>query len=169
LDPLYVYNYSNLGELYTYKGDLQTAFTLFQQADLLVGSSDAKHHQVYIDLFDRKYEAVEQALIEIQVDEAYKLYYQCYMHLLKNDQAKFESSMAEYSSKYGDSECYFIASMYAYVNQADQAFEWLEKAYQLKNPKIKWLKLDFQFKNLHSDPRWVPLLKKLKFPEPLLN
>ena len=54
-----------------------------------------------------------------------------------------------------------IASIYARLGEHEQAFEWLEKAYQERFSLLPWLKLDPRFDGLHSDPRFIALLKKI--------
>ena len=54
-----------------------------------------------------------------------------------------------------------IASIYARLGEHEQAFEWLEKAYQDRFSLLPWLKLDPRFDSLHSDSRFVTLLKKI--------
>ena len=54
-----------------------------------------------------------------------------------------------------------IASIYARLAEHEQAFEWLEKAYEERFSLMPWLKLDPRFDGLHSDSRFVALLKKI--------
>jgi eukaryotic-like serine/threonine-protein kinase len=54
-----------------------------------------------------------------------------------------------------------IASIFARLGEHEQALEWLEKAYQDRFSLLPWLKLDPRFDSLHSDSRFVTLLKKI--------
>jgi serine/threonine protein kinase/tetratricopeptide (TPR) repeat protein len=54
---------------------------------------------------------------------------------------------------------------YAEVGEKDQAFLWLEKAYAEKSNRIAWIKSDHRANNLHSDPRYATLLKKMGLPQ----
>jgi serine/threonine-protein kinase len=56
---------------------------------------------------------------------------------------------------------YPIAWAYILRNERDQAFEWLERAYELRDPGITWVKADTVLRNLHQDPRWPAFLRKL--------
>ncbi len=59
-----------------------------------------------------------------------------------------------------------IAADYALVGEKDKAFEWLEKAYeQREGQEITLLKSDPSFKNLHGDPRFADLLRRLGLPQ----
>ncbi|MCK4931221.1 MAG: tetratricopeptide repeat protein, partial [Candidatus Aminicenantes bacterium] len=58
---------------------------------------------------------------------------------------------------------YGIASIYAALGEKDKAFEWLEKAYEIIDSKIPYLKVDPLFDNIRTDPRFKVLLKKVGF------
>ena len=57
-----------------------------------------------------------------------------------------------------------IASIYAALDEKDQTFEWLEKAYAVRSPGLLQLK-GFGFDNLHTDPRYADLLRRVGLPQ----
>ena len=52
--------------------------------------------------------------------------------------------------------------MHAALGEHDQAFEWLEKAYENRVAQLNWLKIDPRFRNLRSDTRFTNLLRRLR-------
>jgi tetratricopeptide (TPR) repeat protein len=59
-----------------------------------------------------------------------------------------------------------IASAYALVGDKDNAFKWLDKAYDARDGEdIMLLKCVPPFKILHGDPRFADLLRRLGLPE----
>jgi hypothetical protein len=66
--------------------------------------------------------------------------------------------------KYNASNAYEIAQVYAFRNQTDEAFEWLDRAYAQRDPSLMSTKIDPLLKNVHSDPRYAAFLKKLNLP-----
>jgi serine/threonine-protein kinase len=54
-----------------------------------------------------------------------------------------------------------IALVYAGLGEKDQAFTWLEKAYQEHAFKMAWLKVDPQWDSLRSDPRFADLVRRV--------
>jgi adenylate cyclase len=58
-------------------------------------------------------------------------------------------------------DAYLIGAVYAGLGEKDKAFEWLAKAYEEHAGQILWIKVDPWFENLHSDPRYKELLKKV--------
>jgi tetratricopeptide (TPR) repeat protein len=63
------------------------------------------------------------------------------------------------------SPAFYTAMIYAQMNEADLAFEWLEKAYQDREVEMYWLKVEPPFGPLKNDPRWQEMLDKVGFPE----
>jgi TolB-like protein/DNA-binding winged helix-turn-helix (wHTH) protein len=59
---------------------------------------------------------------------------------------------------------YQIAEVYAFRNQSDKAFEWLDRAYDQRNAGLIVTKVDPLLKSLRHAPRYAALLKKLNFP-----
>ena len=51
--------------------------------------------------------------------------------------------------------------MLAFRGEADRAFEWLDKAVSYRDPGLAEIAVQPWFANLHQDPRWLPLLRKL--------
>ncbi len=77
-----------------------------------------------------------------------------------------ESDIAlnELIAKYHEGGAYQIALVYAFRNQPDQAFEWLNRAYAQHDSGLIGTKVDPLLKSLRNDPRYAALLKKLNLP-----
>ncbi len=58
-----------------------------------------------------------------------------------------------------------IAVIHIALGEKDQAFEWLERAYQEHAPGIVLLKVEPALDPLRSDPRFQDLLRRMNFPE----
>ena len=56
-----------------------------------------------------------------------------------------------------------IARVYATLGDKDEAFRILEKALEERTFLVS-IKEDPPFENLHSDPRWKALLRRMNFP-----
>jgi TolB-like protein len=58
-----------------------------------------------------------------------------------------------------------IAQVYAWRNERDKAFEWLDRAYAQRDVGLAELKGEPLFRNLEGDPRWAAFLtQKMKIP-----
>ena len=58
-----------------------------------------------------------------------------------------------------------IADVYAWRGEKDQAFQWLERAYEVRDAGLTWIKIDNDFRSLRDDPRYKALLRKMNLPE----
>ena len=72
--------------------------------------------------------------------------------------------MRELIAKYSERGAYQIAQVYAFRNQSDEAFVWLDRAYNLRDGEMSIIKVDPFLKSLHADPRFAAFLKKLDLP-----
>jgi TolB-like protein/DNA-binding winged helix-turn-helix (wHTH) protein/Tfp pilus assembly protein PilF len=75
-----------------------------------------------------------------------------------------DSVLTDYVKRYGAFASYQIAQMYAYRNEKDSAFVWLDRAYGQHDQGLDDAKVDPQLANLRGDPRYGALLIKLKLP-----
>jgi TolB-like protein/tetratricopeptide (TPR) repeat protein len=57
------------------------------------------------------------------------------------------------------------AICYIYFGEKDKAFASLEDAYREKDADMIGIKIDSHFESIRSDPRFLQILKKMKFPE----
>jgi DNA-binding winged helix-turn-helix (wHTH) protein/TolB-like protein len=58
----------------------------------------------------------------------------------------------------------FIAGIYAGLGERDQAFAWLEKAYQERQPSLTLIGVEAVFDPLRSDPRFADLMRRVGLP-----
>jgi Tol biopolymer transport system component/tetratricopeptide (TPR) repeat protein len=56
---------------------------------------------------------------------------------------------------------YFIACVYAALNEADEVFKWLEKAYAERDWWLLWMRVQPNLDSLRSDPRFQNLLRRV--------
>jgi hypothetical protein len=64
-------------------------------------------------------------------------------------------------AKYEKDAAYFVAVIYVFRGQADKAFEWLDKAVEYGDSNLIGICSENLFDNIHSDPRWLPFLRKI--------
>jgi hypothetical protein len=58
-----------------------------------------------------------------------------------------------------------FASLYGALGESDQAFAWLDKAYEERDNAMVLLKVEPMFDPLRSDPRFTDLLRRVGFTE----
>jgi TolB-like protein/class 3 adenylate cyclase/Flp pilus assembly protein TadD len=69
-----------------------------------------------------------------------------------------DAALARLKQISADTAAYQIAEVHAYRGEKDQAFEWLERARQQRDPGLQSTKVDPLFVNLHGEPRWQTFL-----------
>jgi len=74
-----------------------------------------------------------------------------------------DAALNRFITKY-PTYAYDLAEVYAFRNQSDEAFEWLERAYAQRNSGLINTKVDPFLNSLHKDPRFAAFLKKLNLP-----
>jgi Flp pilus assembly protein TadD len=57
-----------------------------------------------------------------------------------------------------------VALIYAGLGEKDQAFAWLDKAYEQRAFQLQWIKLDPRWDNLRSDSRFQDLFRRIGLP-----
>ena len=75
-----------------------------------------------------------------------------------------DAALLELIAKYQAIAAFQIAEAYAFRNERDKAFEWLDRAYTQHDSGVSLTKVSPLLKNLHGDPRFAAFLKKLNLP-----
>jgi hypothetical protein len=75
-----------------------------------------------------------------------------------------DAALNELITKYNGSRPYETAEVYAFRNKSNEAFEWLDRAHAQRDTTLMLTKMDPLLKNLHGDPRFAALLKRLNLP-----
>jgi len=134
LDPTLAVAHYNLGMAYEQKGNYEEAIAAFNQAQLL----------------DPQNPVVSAFL--------------CHAYALMGKRGLLQKPLAELmqQAKQGNLDPVHIGLIYAALGDKDQAFVWLEKAYQTRSEDLLNLKVNPKFDSLRSDPRLTDLLRRLK-------
>jgi tetratricopeptide (TPR) repeat protein len=75
-----------------------------------------------------------------------------------------DAALNELITKYHASNASEIAMVYAFRDQTDKAFVWLDRAYAQRDPGLMSTKVEPLLKSLRNDPRFAAFLKKLNLP-----
>lgn len=82
----------------------------------------------------------------------------------RDDARKVLSDLKELSKKSYVAP-YFFAAIYAALNEKDEAFAWLEKAFQERSWWLCWIKMDPKMDSLRSESRFNALMSRVGFPQ----
>ncbi len=137
LDPNFAGVHWSLGEVYEQKGMHREAVEEYLRARTLWGESVEK-----VEALRRAYEA-----------RGIKGFWQKHLVQLKE------------TAKRGPALPLTFVSIYSRLGDKDQAFAWLEKAYEEHSGPLISLKVSPDYDPLRSDPRFQSLLRRMNFPE----
>jgi len=164
LDPLNANSWEGLGDTESCMGQLDQA-----AADVKKGlelSPDAWPGHILLSQIYVMQGRAQDALPEIELvryDSARAFLYPIAYYALGRKKES-DAALSELIAKYHASDAYDIAEVYAFRNQSDEAFEWLDRAYAQRDSSLFATKVDPLFKSLHNDPRYAAFLKKLNLP-----
>jgi TolB-like protein/TPR repeat protein len=164
LDPLNADSWESFAETEFYMGQLDQAAADCKKALELNPDVVATHmvlSQIYV-MQGRPHDALPE--IELVRPDAERGWLYAIAYYTLGRKKESDAALSEFITKYDTSGAYQIAEVYAFRNQPDEAFEWLERAYAQRDSGLIETKEDPLLKNLHSDPRYAALLKKLNLP-----
>jgi tetratricopeptide (TPR) repeat protein len=163
LDPLNPGSWQTLGEIELWVGQLDQAAADAKKALELspdVWPGPIVLSTIYI-MLGRPDDALPQ--IELIRYEPERAYLHAIVYHALGRKKESDTALSELIAKY-PRNTYTIADVYAYRNQYDEAFQWLERAYAQHDSGLIETKMDPFLKNLHKDPRFGAFLKKLNLP-----
>jgi TolB-like protein/DNA-binding winged helix-turn-helix (wHTH) protein len=164
LDPLRTVSHSTLGYMLYAANRHDEARTALQKA------LDLNPQAGFVHLTLSKILIAEgepqQALAEIDKEtlDWAKLTGQALTYHALGREQESDAAVRALIAKYGTDASFQIAQVYAFRGQSDKSFEWLERGYKNRDAGLPDMKSDPLLNNLHSDPRYTQLLKKLHLP-----
>ena len=102
---------------------------------------------------------------ELMSKEVSEIFRQVGMAVVNNTLGQIEASDRELKrliEEHGGDSPYQVAEAYGAIGDRDQAFAWLERAYAERDPGLSYLQVDPFLLGIQDDPRWRPLLERLR-------
>jgi tetratricopeptide (TPR) repeat protein len=164
LDPLNADSRESLGEEEFWMGQLDEAARDSKKG--LELSPDAWPGPMLLSQIYVMQGRPQDALPEIELvryDPVRAFLYAIAYHALGRKEES-DVALSKLITKYHASMAYQISQVYAFRNQSDEAFEWLDRARAQRDDGLIGTKVEPLLKNLHNDPRFAAFLKKLNLP-----
>jgi tetratricopeptide (TPR) repeat protein len=164
LDPLNGGSWESLAETELFIGQLDVAVVDIKKA--LALNNDIWNGHFYLSEIYIMQGRPQDALPEIAglQDQRLRLYLYALTYHALGREKESDDALKELIAKYQAIDSYLIAVVYAFRNESDKAFEWLDKAYTKHHDGLIGTKVDPLLKSLYSDPRFAAFLKKLNLP-----
>jgi serine/threonine-protein kinase len=167
LDPLSLIINDNVGQLYLVRGDDNAAVEQYKKVIDLDGSFVSGRRWFGKTLLKQR--RFPEALAELQ--KAVELSGRAtadlgalgYGFAVAGKRAEALAVLKELEDKYARHEAreLDLAVVHIGLGEKDQAFTWIEKAYQVRSGNMSYLSWDIFYDSLRADPRYVDLLRRI--------
>ncbi len=164
VDPLNMINLYNAADMLHRQGRLEESELAFRKLLELNPEDWGSHTQLAIIMLqqDRAHDAWTE--LELEVDPQQQEYGRilALFSLGKDEEARQRlDQFIENNQSWGP---FLIATIYAWNQDADTAFKWLDRAYAQRDGLMSNVLMEPLFTKLHDDPRWLPLIDKMGLP-----
>ena len=161
LDPLNAVSHNNLANFYLGVGHLSEAETAIK-AGLSLRHFALQTHYILGKLRLMQGRVVEAREAFEKTEGSGKMYGLAVTYHAEGRQIDSDNALSALIEQYGQTRPSEVARTYAYRGDVDQAFGWLERAYELRDARLAQLAWEPLLESLHSDSRWPYLLGKLR-------
>jgi len=160
-DPVNTEAHDELANTYRYAARLDEALAEMRTV-LSLNPGFVNQHELLGEVLLQKGDA-KAALTEMQreANKPDRLAGLSMAYYALGQKAESDAALADVIKKYEKTSAYTIASALAFTGQADRSFAWLDKALRYHDPALGSLPVYPMFANVHSDPRWLPFLRRL--------
>jgi serine/threonine-protein kinase len=164
LDPLSASAQNNLARVLYCQSKLEEANAAARKAvELQPMVASGHRYQVFIAIERGDSEtALREARLE--PDENYRRFELAIAYYAAGDRPAADAALTEVIATGHDKLAYQIAQVYAVRREKDEAFEWLQNAFDTHDTGMLGLLVDPLLRNLRDDPRYQAFVTKMNFP-----
>ena len=164
LDPVSPNQHLRLGRAFYFAHRLDEAADSLQMAlSLSPGRIGGQYYVGWVLLAQGDVQAALVAM-EQERHDGYRLTGTAVVQHALGDTVASDAALAELIEKEGVLAAYQIAMAYAFRGEINNAFDWLERAYDNGDTGLAHMLVDPLVANLHNDSRWEPFLDKMGLP-----
>ena len=164
LDPVSPEGHHRLGRTLYMAHRLEEAADSFQMAQSLIPNRHAAQVNIGLVLLAQGDAPAALVAMEQEISDGFRLYGTAVVQHALGDAGASNAALEEMIEKWAAEGAVQVAEVYAFRGEIDLAFDWLEQAYDNRDPGLPQMLLEPLLANLHDDPRWVPFLDKMGLP-----
>lgn len=161
LDPLSAPVWHNLGLISYSAGDLEGAELGFSRSLELPTSGVATSALLAMVVLDRGDPARAKELSDAEPDEFWRDWADAMIAYREGDTAASDIALEKLKAQATVGDAFQIAEVHAVRDEPDLAFDWLERAFDARDPGITHAKADPWFRSLTGDSRWQRLMQRI--------
>jgi len=165
LDPLNYIPDFNLALLYSWNDQYDEAEASMQKYLLMYPNTGVAHNFMGAILLAKG--NYQQALVEVEKDNDpfWNLYRKSMVVYALGRQDEANTLLKQLVDEFGNESWPNIAHVYAYRGEKDEAFKWLELAFDNRDSSLLEILNYPELKSLYGDPRWNAFINKLGLPK----
>jgi len=160
-DPLQSFANYNLGTELYHSGRLSEADSQFRHLMDLFPTFEWARPALAKTLLAEGRPADALAQMDLKSTSSSNLDYLSVVLWANHRSQESDAALAELISRYGKTDAFYVAQAYAYRNDKERAFEWLDRAYSQKDSGLVEFLGEPVLKNLEGDPRYGEFLRKI--------
>ena len=164
INPVSLDGYFSLGFYTWYAGKYDESIAALRKCLELNPQYPEAHLQIALDYLYKGKTDSALAEIKLEAEPAWKVIGLPIVYYALGRKKESDTKLAEFIKGYQDVGAYQAAEIYAFRNEKDKAFEWLDRAYKQHDTGCYLFKGDPLLRNIEKDPRYKAFLKKLKLP-----
>ena len=164
LNPVSISAYKELGVITYYSGLYNQSIDAYKKVLELNPQIPAMHLFIGLDYLEEG--KPDSALTEIMKENIpiMHMYGSAMVFYAEGKMKESDKMLKNLIKADHDYGAFQIAEVYAFCNNKDKAFEWLERAFKQRDGGLTGIKGDPLLQNLIKNPRYTSFLKKMKLP-----
>jgi TolB-like protein/class 3 adenylate cyclase len=162
LDPLSARTHRQAAMIALLSDRLDEAAGSFQLALDLAPNAGLNHGFLAVTRLLQRRGEEGLAIAQAESHPVFRNLAQVLIHHALGHPAESEAALQALIADFAWTAAYQVGECYAYRNEVDKAFEWLERAYAQRDPGVTYSATDILLRPLHGDPRWQAFLRKMQ-------
>jgi serine/threonine protein kinase len=161
IDPVNLAGYHDLGIDSRRTGAPDESIAYFKKCLELKPQSTTEHMLIGLNYLEKG--KADSAMVEMQKEtsQEWQTFGFAIVYCALGRKMEADDKLAKFIQS---DWAYQIAEIYAYRNEKDKAFEWLDKAYKQRDGGLTEIVGEPLLRNIVKDPRYAPFMKKMKLP-----
>jgi Flp pilus assembly protein TadD len=166
IDPLHATHYMNLASKLVQLGRLEEAEANARKVLELQPTAGGVHNLLTIIAILRNQPEVAMREAQLEPPGLFRDTAVSLAHQASGNQAAADAALQQLIEKHSEKAPLSIAIAYGYRGDADKVFEWLERSYAQREPRLVVALGQAMLKPYRTDPRFIALCQRIRVPVP---
>ena len=168
-DPLNAAAHSNLGLYYLYSGRHDSAIDSYRTALALTPERTGAHYEIGLGYLLKGEPELALDAFEKERDDEWNVKGRALGHHALGNQDEFEALLQQLIDGWGERWPSEVAHVYAWIGDADNAFNWLDKAVEIEEAGVRVQHVSPLYSRVRNDERWTDFRERTHSSEAKLS